>query len=324
MKAIRVQQFGDPSVMKLEDVPEKSAGAGQVLVDVKAAGVNPVDTYIRTGQYSFVPPLPYTPGSDAAGVVAAVGSGVTDVKVGDRVYIMGTIDSRALGAYAQRAVCTIDQVHRLPSHITFAEGAGVGVPYVTAWRALFDRGRAVPGETVLIHGASGAVGVAAAQMASAAGLRVFGTAGSERGRQLAHQQGVHEVFDHSAAGYEKDIVAKTGGRGVDLIIEMLANVNLVRDLDLIAKRGRVVIVGNRGALELNPRAIMGKDATIIGFTNFNVLPAELATAHAAIVAGMERAGYKPQIGKEMPLADAPRAHEDVLKPGAYGKIVLIP
>ena len=324
MKAIRVQQFGDPSVMKLEDVPEKSAGAGQVLVDVKAAGVNPVDTYIRTGQYSFVPPLPYTPGSDAAGVVAAVGSGVTDVKVGDRVYIMGTIDSRALGAYAQRAVCTIDQVHHLPSHITFAEGAGVGVPYVTAWRALFDRGRAVPGETVLIHGASGAVGVAAAQMASAAGLRVFGTAGSERGRQLAHEQGVHEVFDHSAAGYEKDIVAKTGGRGVDLIIEMLANVNLVRDLDLIAKRGRVVIVGNRGALELNPRAIMGKDATIIGFTNFNVLPAELATAHAAIVAGMERAGYKPQIGKEMPLADAPRAHEDVLKPGAYGKIVLIP
>jgi NADPH2:quinone reductase len=324
MKAIRVQQFGDPSVMKVEDVPDKSAGAGQVVVDVKAAGVNPVDTYIRSGQYAFVPPLPYTPGSDAAGVVAAVGSGVPDIKVGDRVYIMGTIDSRAFGAYAQRAVCTADQVHHLPSHITFAEGAGVGVPYVTAWRALFDRGRAVPGETVLIHGASGAVGVAATQMASAAGLRVFGTAGSERGRQLAGEQGAHEVFDHSAAGYEKDIVAKTGGRGVDLVIEMLANVNLVRDLELIAKRGRIAIVGNRGSLELNPRAIMGKDATIVGFTNFNVLPSELATAHAAIVAGMERSGYKPQIGKEMPLADAPRAHEEVLKPGAYGKIVLIP
>jgi NADPH:quinone reductase len=324
MKAIRVHQFGDPSVMKLEEVPDRSADAGQVVVDVKAAGVNPVDTYIRAGQYAFLPPLPYTPGSDAAGVVVAVGSEVPDIKVGDRVYVMGTIDGRALGAYAQRAGCTIDQVHHLPSHITFAEGAGVGVPYVTAWRALFDRGRAVPGETVLIHGASGAVGVAATQMASAAGLRVFGTAGTERGRQLAHEQGAHEVFDHSTAGYEKDIVAKTGGRGVDLIIEMLANVNLVKDLDLIAKRGRIVIVGNRGALELNPRAIMGKDATIVGFTNFNVLPGELATAHAAIVAGMERSGYKPQVGKEMPLADAPRAHEDVLKPGAYGKIVLIP
>ena len=295
-----------------------------MLVDVKAAGVNPVDTYIRTGQYAFLPPLPYTPGSDAAGVVAAVGSDVHGVKVGDRVYISGTIAGRAFGSYAERAVCTLDQVHHLPDHVSFAEGAGVGVPYVTAWRALFDKAHAMPGETVLIHGASGAVGVAATQMASAAGLRVFGTAGSERGRQLAREQGAHEVFDHSAAGYEKDILAKTGGRGVDVIVEMLANVNLVRDLDLIAKRGRIVIVGNRGALELNPRAIMGKDATVVGFTNWNALPAELVTAHAAIVAGMERSGYKPQVGKEMPLADAPRAHEDVLKPGAYGKIVLVP
>jgi NADPH:quinone reductase len=324
MKAIRVQQFGDPSVMKLEDVPAKSAGAGQVLVDVKAVGVNPVDTYIRSGQYALLPPLPYTPGSDAAGVVTEVGSDVQDFKAGDRVYLSGTVDGRAHGAYAQQALCTTDHVHHLPSHVSFAEGAGVGVPYVTAWRALFDKGRAIAGETVLIHGASGAVGVAATQMASAAGLRVFGTAGTERGRQLASDQGAHEVFDHTAAGYEKDLLAHTGGRGVNLIIEMLANVNLVKDLDLIAKRGRIAIVGNRGALELNPRAIMGKDATIVGFTNWNALPAELATAHAAIVAGMQRCGYKPQIGKEMPLADAPRAHEDVLKAGAYGKIVLVP
>src|SRR5687767_3761205 len=274
MKAIRVHQFGDPSVMKLEMIPDPSAGAGQVLVDVKAAGVNPVDTYIRSGQYASLPPLPYTPGSDAAGVVAAAGSDVHDFKPGDRVYISGTVNGRAYGSYAQRAICAIDQVHHLPDHVTFAEGAGVGVPYVTAWRALFDKGRAAPGETVLIHGASGAVGVAATQIASAAGLRVFGTAGTERGRQLASEQGAREVFDHSAPGYEKEVLAKTGGRGVDLIIEMLANVNLVRDLDLIAKRGRIIIVGNRGATELNPRAIMSKDATIVGFTNWNALPAE--------------------------------------------------
>ena len=324
MKAIRVQQFGDPSVMKLEDLPDKSAAAGQVLVDVKAAGVNPGDTYIRSGQYASLPPLPYTPGADAAGVVAGVGSGVQDFKAGDRVYISGTIDGRAYGAYAERALCTVDEVHHLPAHVSFAEGAGVGIPYVTAWRALFDKGRAMPGETVLIHGASGAVGVAAVQMASAAGLRVFGTASTERGRQLAREQGAHDVFDHAAAGYEKELLAKTGGRGVDLVVEMLANVNLVKDLDLIAKRGRIAIVGNRGALELNPRAIMGKDATIVGFTNWNALPAELAIAHAAIVAGMQRSGFKPQVGREMPLGDASRAHEAVLKPGAYGKIVLIP
>jgi NADPH:quinone reductase len=324
MKAIRVTQFGDPSVMKLESAPDRPAGAGQVLVSLKAAGVNPVDTYIRSGGYAFLPPLPYTPGADAAGVVEAVGSGVQEFASGDRVYISGTVDGRASGSYAEKAVCTVDQVHHLASHVSFTEGAGVGVPYVTAWRALFDKGNASPGETVLIHGASGAVGVAAAQMASAAGLKVFGTAGTDRGRQLAREQGVHEIFDHTAAGYEKEILAKTNGRGVDLVIEMLANVNLARDLELIAKRGRITVVGNRGALELNPRMIMSKDAVIKGITNWNATPVELATAHAAIVAGMQRSGFKPQVGKELPLADAPRAHEDVMKPGAYGKIVLIP
>ena len=324
MKAIRVHQFGDPSVMKLESLPDRQAGAGQVLVNVKAAGVNPVDTYIRSGVYAFLPSLPYTPGGDAAGVVEAVGAGVQEFAAGDRVYISGTVDSRAWGSYADQAVCTIDQVHHLAGHLSFTEGAGVGVPYVTAWRALFDKGKAAPGETVLIHGASGAVGVAAAQMASAAGLKVFGTAGTDRGRELAREQGVQEIFDHTAAGYEKEILAKTSGRGVDLVIEMLANVNLARDLELIAKRGRIIVVGNRGALELNPRMIMSEDATMKGLTNWNATPAELATAHAAIVAGMQRSGFKPQVGRELPLADAPRAHEDVMKPGAYGKIVLIP
>src|SRR6185436_15112482 len=129
MKAIRVRGFGDPSVMKLEDVTEPQTGAGQVLVEVKAAGVNPVDTYIRNGQYASLPPLPYTPGSDAAGLVSAVGSDVSEFKPGDRVYVSGTAEGRAHGSYAQKAVCTVDQVHHLPSHVTFAEGAGVGVPY---------------------------------------------------------------------------------------------------------------------------------------------------------------------------------------------------
>jgi NADPH2:quinone reductase len=323
MNAIRVHQFGEPSVMKLEVVPDRPAGPGQVLVNVKAAGVNPVDTYIRSGTYAALPQLPYTPGADGAGTVESVGSDVRNFKAGDRVFFSGTSDGRAFGAYAEKALCDAAQVHRLPTHITFQEAAGVGVPYITAWRALFEKGRAVPGETVLIHGASGAVGVAAAQMARAAGLRVLGTAGTDKGRELAREQGAHDVFDHTAPGYEKQIVAQTDGRGIDLVIEMLANVNLVRDLEMLAKRGRIVIVGNRGSLELNPRAIMGKDATVVGFTNWNATPSELAVAHAAVAAGMERAGYKPQVGKQVPLADASRAHEEVMKPGAYGKIVLV-
>ena len=324
MKAIRVREFGAPTVMKLEDVAGRSPGPGQVIVSVKAAGVNPVDTYIRSGNYATLPPLPFTPGADGAGVVEAAGGDVRAFASGDRVYFSGTADGRAFGSYAQQVVCNVDQIHALPPHVSFAEGSGIGIPFVTAWRALFDKGRAVPGETVLIHGASGAVGTAAAQIARSAGLRVLGTAGSERGRALAHEQGVHDVFDHTTPGYEKAIVERTGGDGVHLIVEMLANVNLVRDLEMLAKRGRIIIVGNRGSLELNPRAIMGKDATIIGFTNWNATPAELGIAHAAIRAGMERSGYKPQVGLELPLAEAAHAHEEVLKPGSYGKIVLVP
>jgi NADPH:quinone reductase len=324
MKSIRVQQFGDPSVMKLEEIADPVPGTGQIVVALRAAGVNPVDTYIRSGQYAMLPPLPYTPGADGAGIVEAVGSDVHEFAPGDRVYIGGTVQGRAVGSYAARALCTPQQVHSLPPHISFQQGAAVGIPYVTAWRALFEKGKAQPGETVLIHGASGAVGVAAVQMACAAGLRVFGTAGTDRGRRLARQHGAEQVFDHGSADHQKQIVEQAGAKGVQLVIEMLANVNLVRDLELIVQRGRVVIVGNRGALELNPRSIMSKDATVVGFTNWNATPQELATAHAAIIAGMERCGYSPEVGTEMPLAEAPRAHEAVMKPGANGKIVLIP
>jgi NADPH2:quinone reductase len=323
MKAIRVHQFGDPSVMKLEVVPDPTAGEGQVLVKVAAAGVNPVDTYIRAGQYPILPELPYTPGGDGAGTVEAVGSGVREFAQGDRVYISGTVAGRASGTYAEKALCAPDQVHRLPGRISFQQGAGVNVPYVTAWRALFDKGRARAGETVLVHGASGAVGVAAVQMASAAGLRVLGTAGTDRGRRLAQEQGAHETFDHTSPDYQKQISEKTGGKGVELVIEMLANVNLVRDLEMIALRGRVVIVGNRGSLEINPRSIMAKDAVVTGLTYWNAAAQDLAVAHAAIIAGMERCGYSPEVGTEMPLADAPKAHDAVMKPGAYGKTVLI-
>ena len=218
MKAIRVRQFGDPSVMKLEEVPDPVAGPGQVLVKINAAGVNPVDTYIRAGQYGALPALPYTPGADGAGIVEAVGGDVHEFARDDRVYIGGTVAGRAYGSYAGKALCTPDQVHRLPKNISFQQGAGVNIPYVTAWRALFDKGRAQPGETVLIHGASGAVGVAAVQIATAAGLRVFGTAGTDRGRALAREQGAHEIFDHASPDYQKQIMEKSGGKGVDLVI----------------------------------------------------------------------------------------------------------
>jgi NADPH2:quinone reductase len=320
MKAIRVSEFGGPEVLKLVDVPEPKPEAGQVLVRVKAAGLNPVDTYIRSGTYARKPNLPYTPGSDAGGVVEAVGSNVKSFKPGDRVYTNGSIT----GVCAELALCEESRVHQLPSKISFAQGAGLSVPYATAYRALFQRGQSRPGETVLVHGATGGVGTACVQFARAAGLTIIATGGSDKGRALVREQGAHHVLDHRAAGYEQQVMELTGGRGVDLIAEMLANVNLARDLTMLARNGRVIVIGNRGAIEINPRDAMGREADIRGLTLFMATDRELVEAHAAIVAGLDNSTLRPIVGQEFPLAEAARAHQLVLEPGAFGKIVLVP
>lgn len=320
MKAIRVEQFGGPEVLKLVDAPMPRPGRGQVLIRIHAAGVNPVDTYIRTGSYALKPALPYVPGGDGAGLVEAVGEDVSVFKPDDRVYTAAATN----GTYAEFAVCDAMRVHALPAGVSFTQGAAIGVPYATAYRALVQRGAAVQGETVLIHGASGGVGLAAVQLSCSHGLRVLGTAGTERGRQLVAEQGADHVFDHRAPDYLDQILQATGGRGVNLILEMLANVNLGKDLTLLASHGRVVIIGSRGPVEIDPRHAMSRDADIRGMVLFNTATAELADIHAALFAGLEAGDLRPIIGKEFPLAKASEAHEAVMQPGAFGKIVLIP
>lgn len=320
MKAIRVHEFGGPEVMRLEEVPDPLPGSEQVVVKLSAVGVNPVDTYIRSGLYASRPALPYTPGMDGAGVVEVVGMNVRRVSVGDRVYIAGALS----GTYAELALCEAARVQRLPDTITFAQGAAVNVPYTTAYRALFGRARAMPGETVLVHGASGGVGIAALQLGRAHGMTMIGTGGTEEGRRLVMEQGAHHVFDHHAPDYLDEVVEATGGSGVDVILEMLANVNLGRDLTVLARGGRVVVIGSRGTVEINPRDAMGRDASILGMTLMNATPQELYAIHSALTAGLENGTLRPIVGQEMPLAEAARAHEAVMQPGAYGKIVLIP
>lgn len=324
MNAIIVRQFGGPEVLALEDLPDLSPGSSDILVRIRAAGVNPVDTYVRAGAYAVKPDLPYIPGQDAAGVVRAVGPPTGRFKPGDRVYITGTTHGRAQGAYASMAVCHAWQVHRLPERLTFAQGAAIGVPYGTAHRALFGRARARQGETVLVHGASGGVGVAAVQIARAAGMTVIGTAGTEEGLALVAAQGARHAVDHRKPGYVEEIRALTDGRGVDVIIEMLANVNLEKDLGVLAPFGRIVVVGNRGRIEIDPRMAMRIDAAILGMVLWNVSAAELEEIHAVLIDGFERGTLSPVVGRELPLGEAPRAHELVLAPGAKGKIVLVP
>ena len=320
MKAIVVHEFGGLDVLKFEEIPTPKPAAGQVLVRVHAAGVNPYDTYMRAGTYAIKPPLPYTPGSDAAGVIEAVGDGVKKIKPGDRVYTAKTIT----GAYAQYALALEEQVHPLPEKISFAQGAGIWIPYGTAYHALYHSAEAHASETVLVHGASGGVGTAAVQMARAMGLTVFGTVGTQKGADLVKREGAHQVFDHSKAGYLEEIMKATGGRGIDIILEMLANVNLSADLKLLATNARVIIIGNRGEITINPRDLMSRRASARGFTMWAITPAEEAQIHAGLTAGLENGTLRPIVSKELPLAEAARAHKEVLEPGAAGKIVLVP
>jgi len=320
MKAIRVHQFGGPEVLKLEEVPTPKPDTGQVLVRVRAIGVNPYDTYMRAGTYAIKPPLPYTPGSDAAGTVEAVGPGVIKVKPGDRVYTARTLT----GAYAEYTLALEEQVNRLPDNVSFEQGAGVWVPYGTAYHALHHFAKVRAGETVLVHGASGGVGTAAVQISRAMGMTVFGTAGTDKGLDLVKREGAHQAFNHRTTGYHEEIMKASGGKGVNVILEMLANVNLGSDLKMLALEGRVVVIGSRGDVTITPRDLMSRRASVRAFTLWAAQPAEVAEIHAGLFAGMENGTLRPVVAKKLPLAEAARAHKEISEPGAEGKIVLVP
>lgn len=320
MKAIRIYQFGAPDAMQYEDVPDPVAGKSQVVVSMRAVGINPVETYIRAGTYPNKPQLPYTPGSDAAGIVESVGESVDNFKIGDRVYTAGAV----AGTYAEKILCDVGQVYALPERVSFAQGAAIHVPYATAYRALMQRAQGREGETVLVHGASGGVGIASVQIALAHKMTVIGTAGTPEGLKLLEKQGLKYVLNHHDAGYISDALGATCGRGIDIVLEMLANVNLGVDLTILRQNGRVVVVGSRGEATIDPRQAMSRDAAILGMTLFNVAPDEMRAIHEYIGRGLENGALNPIIGREFALRDAARAHEAILEPGALGKIVLMP
>lgn len=320
MRAIRVHQWGGPEVLKCEtNVAIPTPGDNQVLLKVHASGVNPVDTYIRSGTYARKPELPYTPGSDAAGEVQAVGSNVTNFKKGDRAFSVRSVS----GAYGEYAVSDVMHSGHLSDKLTYNQGAALGVPYYTAYRALITKAKAKPGETVLIHGASGAVGLASVQIGRSLGLRVLGTAGTKEGLELVKENGATDVFNHREEGYQDKIMTATGGEGPSVILEMLSNVNLQRDLEMVKFQGRIVVIGCRGTIEINPRLFMGKEANVLGVMLSAATNEEWREVTSFLEAGMETGWVQPVIGKEYPLEEVAKAHDDVVNnTGTLGKLVL--
>ncbi len=319
MRAIIIREFGLPEVLKLEQIADPTPAKGEVRVRVHAAGVNPVETYLRSGNHTRKPALPWTPGTDGAGVIEAVGAEVSDLRVGDRVYIAGS----RTGTYAEKCICVRSSVHPLPDRLSFSQGAAIHVPYATAFRALHQRARLRRGETVLVHGASGGVGIATVQLARAAGAVVIGSVGSDRGREAVLGAGARDVVDHKRPDHLDEVVRKNGGRGPDVIVEMLADRNLEGDLGVAASQGRIVIVGSRGRIEIEPRKAMTRDLDVLGMSLPNATEDEVAAIHQSLSPMFADGTLTPLVREEIPLGEAARAHQRVMEPGASGKIVLI-
>ncbi|XGW20539.1 hypothetical protein V3C99_003939 [Haemonchus contortus] len=318
MFAAVVKEFGGPNVIKvLSNVPIPAIESGeQILIRVATSGVNPVDTYIRNGQYAVKPNLPYTPGKDGAGVVAEVGANVRNVKVGDRVYFAFSVTGSAA------EYCLADRVFPLPPGLSFQEGACIGIPYFTAYRALFLLGKIQKGQRVLVHGASGGVGIAAVQMAADYGATVVGTASTAEGMDLVKHNGAHDVFNHSSRGYTNEIMKKYP-EGFDLIVEMAAHLNLKHDLDLLARKGKVAVVGSRGDIKIDPRAFMMKETSVFGLALANTTPADWEESSSHIHKLFGSSHFRPIIDRVYKLDDIATAHKDVMTArGARGKLIL--
>jgi NADPH2:quinone reductase len=319
MKAIQVHQFGAADVLQVVELADPVPQSGQVLIRVHAAGVSPLDTYVREQSHGApTPPLPYIPGFECAGEIVAIAPDVTRFKVGDRIY-----GNPFLGAYAELLVQDANTLYPLPDNISYEQGTIVAVSYPTAQYALFNLAQAKPGSKVFVHGASGAVGSAAVQIARAAGMTVVGSAGSPQGLAMVEKEGAHLAVNHREPDYLDKAMAYTQGQGFDVILEMNATQKLADDVNLVASFGRIIIIGGtNGPVNLDPTPLLWKGASVIGLYIGLASPEELQQIHTAVFQGLHRGELRPQVSQSFPLLDVAKAHEAVHQSSSAGKIVL--
>jgi NADPH2:quinone reductase len=321
MKAMRAHQFGGPEQLRLEDAPEPQVQAGQVLIRVRAAGLNPADLVRLSGRLGALP-LPYTPGTDVCGEIEEVGSGVSHVKKGDRVF------GRALtGGYAEKTCLAASEAMPLPANLSFLEGAAIPIPFYTAYRALHHKAKVAAGETVLISAGGGGVGVAAIQLAKLAGARVLTTVGSTEKAARTRELGADVAINYKEQDFAEEARKYTDGKGVNVIIENVATDNLKKDLEIIARDGRIILIGTgTGKGPEGQFAIMHalmKDVNLLGMSLVNAGPA--VPEMAAALTNLFTAGkLKAIVSKTYPLVDAPQALADLVAGRVFGKLALQP
>ena len=324
MKAVRIHEYGGPDVLVYEDVPTPEPGAAQVLVRVEAATVNPMDVSVRENRFPTPKQPPKIIGSDGAGVVEAVGAEVTSVKPGERVFYSG-LGVGSEGSYAEYVVIAEVQAVPIPEGLSFSEAAALGMAFPAAYYGLVRRGAVQAGETVLVQGAAGGVGSASVQLAKALGATVIATVAGAAEAALVRSLGADDVIDYKTEDVVSRALELTGGKGVDLVHELVVSVNLPADVRLVATGGRIVCTGQGPSPEATVPIgeALAKDATLL-FMNLNNAKRAGVAAIAAEIAAMAAAGrVRPVIGETLPLAEARHAHE--LMDGPHlGKIVLVP
>jgi NADPH2:quinone reductase len=322
MKAIHVHEFGGPEVMKYEDAEEPKAGPGQILIEVRAAGVNPVDTTFRSGAHPLSKSLklPWTPGIDAAGEVIAVGEGIEGFKAGDRVF-----GAAATGSYAEKAAMNGLRTAHIPSNLSFEECASFPVVLYTAFYAVVVKAGIQPGRTILVHAGAGGVGSMAIQIAKAAGARVITTVSSKEKADIASSLGADVVVNYREEDFAERCVAETGGAGVDAVIEMVSSENFDGSCRALKKHGTMVLLGAgtgksmTGTVTYPP--FYSKDIDVRGMSLFNsdaVFPDMIRQVDHLLTEGKVRA----LVGEEIPMAEAARAHKVLMTGKVAGKIIL--
>ena len=326
MKAVLCRAYGPPEQLELAEAPSPTPGKGQVHVQVRACGVNFPDTLIIQGKYQFQPPLPFTPGSDVAGIVTAVGEGVENIRPGDR--IMGFTGTGG-GGFAEEAICDARSVVPLPDTVDFPTGAAFGLTYSTSYYALKDRARLQPGETLLVLGAAGGVGLAAVELGKLLGARVIAAASSDEKLAICRQYGADETLNYSARDLRDAIKELTGGNGVDVVYDPVGGAYAESALRGMAWGGRYLVVGFAAGdiprIPLNLPLLKG--CSIVGVF-WGAFTARESAHNAAnlreLIAWLGEGKIKPLVSATYPLAQVARALNDILERKVTGKVILLP
>ena len=322
MRAIRIQQFGGPEAMGLEELPTPKPGDGQALVRIEAAGVNFIDVYQRAGLYKN--PLPYGLGLEGAGVVEAVGAGVTTVRVGDRVAWTGIP-----GSYATHNVVPADKLVTLPAGVDARAGASAMLQGMTAHYLAHSTYPLKAGDTCVVHAAAGGVGLLLCQMANRAGARVIGTVSTEEKAKLAREAGAHDVILYTRQDFEAEVKRLTGGKGVQVIYDSVGKDTFEKGFNCLAMRGYMVLYGASSGpvATLDPQALNAKGSLFLtrpSLFHYTASREDLAKRAADVLGWIQKGELKLRIGATFPLAEAAKAHQDLEGRRTTGKVLLIP